>query len=254
MDHWNLVSGSRAEGLTMKVGWGHENPDIDHMCIWKHVFGVPVAQNCQEFRQDTSEYGGIILLETGESPPGYGRLGVNGYHLKLTEYMKCNPRYIANFHDVTPFCFVKKHGRWWVSPRKVVEYLTRGTDAHPSSKTDGPAVVMKDRISEKVPTLASPHSLSFLNDILARSRCVDWPLADTLSQITQSPTLVVASGHRFSRDRDIEWRISCSHYELLLANAMPLWVKQAYWAFKYIKESMDRKYVDGRADQSGRII
>ena len=68
------------------------------------------------------------------------------------------------------------------------------------------------------------------------------------------PLLLVCTGPKISPHRDLEFRISWSIYELFLAIDMPLWVRQAYVAFKYTvkKEMTERR---GRVDKKdGRSI
>ena len=252
-DHWMLYSGSRAEGLAMKVGWGHEEPDIDQMCIWKHLFGVPVTLNRDNSNSSVaypSPVGGEISLETSESHPGYCRLRVYGDNEQVVEFMASDRRYCGDPQDMRRHCIVQRDGRWWISSTKVVKYYTIGMgDVHQGSQTGGPAVPRKCGNTDFVTTLACSSALPYLDGFLSRPRFVDWPPSYILSKISELPTLIVAAAHRSSKNRDIEWRISCSHYELFLANAMPLWVKQAYWAFKYIMKYKERLYKNGGTDQ-----
>ena len=37
---WTFCSGSRAEGLSMRIGWGHDEPDLDIMYLWERLWGV----------------------------------------------------------------------------------------------------------------------------------------------------------------------------------------------------------------------
>ena len=66
--------------------------------------------------------------------------------------------------------------------------------------------------------------------------------------------LLVCTGHKDSAQRDLEFRLSWSVYEILLTKDMPLWVKQAYVAFKYtVKQEMAK--VRGDSDRAdGRSI
>ena len=254
--HWVFLSGSRAEGLAMRVGWGHEEPDFDVMFTWQRLLGVPVEIRPQTLTAGPLSYplliGGIISLETGESPPGYARLRVCGDYASVEGYMASNRYYIPDTRGENSLCTVQKDGRLWVLPSKVIKLLTWDASSHPFNNTASPAVLLKGAISEIVPSLICPQVLPFVDDFLSRNRCVDWPPKSVLFEISQLPTLVVAAGHKSSANRDIEWRISTTHYELVISNAMPVWVKQAYWAFKYITKKIKRD-INGSPPQGAQL-
>ena len=227
---WVIYSGSRAEGLAMRVGWGHEEPDLDIMFMWERLWGVAIKTI-----PPLSITGATIILETQGCRPGFCRLRVHGDHEKMAGYMASfTGRYGPDIYGVRASCIVEKGGKRWISPRQVVKILIDEPSGYHIEAEASPAVPMKGGAAEVVTTLICAHPLPFVTAYLKRRRFTHWPTEETLDDITKLPTLIVAAGHKQSAGRDIEWRISCSHMELVIINTLPLWVKQAYWAFKYI--------------------
>ena len=71
--------------------------------------------------------------------------------------------------------------------------------------------------------------------------------SNTCSHALNHPTrlqkMLVPVGHPQSSNTDLEWRESHSLIEIQMACNWPIWVKQAYWAFKYtFRYCMDASY------------
>ena len=247
---WVFYSGSRSENLAMRIGWGHEEPDMDIMRTWERLWGVPLEGRGPSYTQhllankgpNMDPIGGIIALETQNAHPGHCRLRVYGDHTKVMEYMiSFDRRYAPDIYRNRAECIVEKDGAHWISPGRVVQLLTDDPSGYRTEAPSSPAVMMKGGTTEIVPTLLCSHSLPFLEAYLMRTRYGNWPSQDTLAVMAKLPTLIVAAGHRLSANRETEWRISCSHLEYVLIRDLPVWVKQAYCALKYIMKSKDRR-------------
>ena len=240
-------SGSRAEGLTLRVGWGHEEPDCDVMYTFSRLWGVPLQAPGNYTKallaslMTAEPIGGIIALETGDAPPGFCRLRVYGDHGKMAEYMRSfGVRYTyPHVGRKRRMCIVERGGAHWISPKKVADLMLEERCIFRAKESVSPATVLKGGWVENVPTLLLSQSLPFMKTYLTRYRSRTWPTAETLSEISRLPTLFVAAGHKLSANRDIEWRLSCSHAEYILCNTLPVWVKQAFCAFKYIIKRLD---------------
>ena len=241
-----FYSGSRAEGLTLRVGWGHEEPDCDVMCTFPRLWGVPLQAPGNYTKALLTNFmtadpiGGIIALETVDAPPGFCRLRVYGDHGKMAEYMRFFGGSYAYPHvgRKRRMCIVEKGGAHWISPNRVAEQTLEERCIFRAEDSKSPAAVLKGGVLENVPTLLLFQSLPFMKTYLTRYRSRTWPTTETLSEISRLPTLIVAAGHKLSANRDIEWRLSCSHAEYILCTTLPVWVKQAFCAFKYVMKRL----------------
>ena len=227
---WVFESGSRGEGLAMRVGWGHEEPDLDVMLLWERLWGVSLKA-----RASSVITGAVIVLETQGCRPGFCRLRVHGDHKEMARYMASfTGLHGPDIYDVRASCIVEKDGKHWMSPRQVVKVLIDDPSLYQAEASASPAVSMNGGTMDVVATLICVYPLPFVRTYLSRPRSRHWPTKTILDDITKFPTLIVAAGHKQSTERDIEWRISSSHMEFVIMNGLPLWVKQAYWPFKYI--------------------
>ena len=217
----------------MRVGWGHEEPDHDVMYIWERLWGVAI-----KIKPSSVVTGANIILETDGCSPGFCRLRVHGDNEKLMKYMASfTGQYGTDIYGVRATSIVEKDGERWISPQQVVKILTDEPSVYQAETPASPAVQMKGWASDMVTTLICAWPLPFIEAYRSRPRSRHWPTENILDDVTRLPTLIVAAGHRRSADRDIEWRISCSHMEFVIINTLPLWVKQAYWAVKYIMKN-----------------
>ena len=233
----------------MRIGWGHEEPDMDIMHTWDRLWGVPLKGRGPDCTQHlpackaptTDPIGGIIALETHDAHPGHYRLRVHGDHVKVSEYMiSFDPYHSRDMYRHRAGCIVEKDGAHWISPRHVVRLLSFDSFGYQSDNPSSPAVMLKGGTTEVVPTLLCSQSLPFLKTYLQRTKYGNWPSQDTLAVIAKLPTLIVAADHKLSNSRETEWRISCSHLEYVLIRDLPVWVKQAYCAVKYILKRKNR--------------
>ena len=162
-------SGSRAEGLTLRVGWGHEEPDCDVMYTFSRLWGVPLQAPGNYTKallaslMTAEPIGGIIALETGDAPPGFCRLRVYGDHGKMAEYMRSfGVRYTyPHVGRKRRMCIVERGGAHWISPNKVADLMLEERCIFRAKESVSPATVLKGGWVEK-----SPH-FYFLNPCLS---------------------------------------------------------------------------------------
>ena len=214
-----LVSGSRAEGLSLHPDWGHKIPDVDTM--W--LYGGPW---CVHTSPVASQGGAYLQIQLRGVKPGYCRVRVEGDINELAaELGKTSSIRGAIGTTKAEECIINR--QWLSSPAvfRALRDLPTG---------DGPADADGLSDLEFVPALVCTGPIEAVQEFVFRERKnKSWPKKSTLQTIKELPTLIVAAGHKLSEFRLMEWRLSMSIPELLLANDMPLWVKQGYWTFKY---------------------
>ena len=228
--HW-FIAGSRTEGLCLHDEWGQEPADQDTMDLHGGAWGVCVQETEEEEERDA---GCLVMVKTG-CPPAYSRVLVNVRTRQMAERMaKDTP--LNDIRQVAR-CFVKEEGgRKWLSSKNAIHVLSgRLVSEEQECVARGPAIPAG--YAEYVPALIGSKPGSVILDFLERRRGSVWPRPETLSRLSQLPALLVATGHKASRDWDLEWRDSWSIHEVLLAQDMPYWVKQAYCGFKYTLKS-----------------
>ncbi len=69
-----------------------------------------------------------------------------------------------------------------------------------------------------------------------RARPSSWPSEETMAFIFQCGLHVVAVSHKLTMDPDIEWRLSYSGAEVILANSLTLQQRQVYIILKYLSK------------------
>ena len=130
--------------------------------------------------------------------------------------------------------------------RRTVFDISKGGPSGPSQCYEG---------YDSVPALLCSSPFLILSTIKKWFE-LSWPLLPTMVNI---PGILVGVGHSLSDNKDIEWRTSWSIHELLLAQTLPCWVKQGYWAFKYTvtsKLKRPKKVLDqilGKTNGRGQV-
>ena len=140
-------------------------------------------------------------------------------------------------------------GRMWLSSHGFKKLLlnTRHDDPHITKGLRGPAENPSGNI-EVVRTLICSGPLPTIEDFQLRKRLKNWPKAETLSMMRRLPAILVCTGHREMGDPNIQFRMSWSLGEVLIINDIPLWIRQAYCAFKYTVKRLRKK--TGSEDES----
>ena len=146
-------------------------------------------------------------------------------------------------------CIRTNHGRQWLSSGALVSKLQISAE-----RICGPAGQTRDGHMEWVSTLVGtqPHPLAEV--YYKRVETGQWPSHETKLVIRYLPALYVMVGHKCSKTRDLEFRLSWSLSEWLLSHDTPLYVKQAFCAFKYtFKRQLREKTGHNQRDGRGKV-
>ena len=217
-DDWGwryLISGSRAEGLTLEDQWGHDPSDIDRMILHGGPLGVYVTggqqargRSCMDFRPEGCS-------------PAYCKLQISDLH-GLKESLR--------WFDES--CVEESDGVTWLNTYNTVRCMRDsflGTSGDPVS---GPAFQSGNRDIVRTLVCSAAHP-DLHHEFRSRTRG-PWPTADVINYILQLPMLLVLVGHKLSCQFRLEARISWSHLEYKLIKELPESVRQGYIAYKYV--------------------
>ena len=254
---WELIAGSRAEGLCVHRKWGHESPDQDSMVLYGAQLGVCVTHEHLATRQQYSSYtsssssgchgDSCLEYEPEGCPPAYTRLRVIDHQALLTH--RC----------VDASCMVECDGHYWLLPTPLNKALLRDYNqattnpAHRSTSISGPAGQVRGGLYDLVPTLVANKPHPAIVHYINRLSSPEWPSHDQRQLIQQLPMNLVLVGHKESPRKDQEFRHSWSTGEMVLTSQLPHHIKQGYIAFKYVMKyflKMNRgqnKTDDGRS-------
>ena len=168
-----------------------------------------------------------LLLVDKDCPPAYVKVCIWGNVFVRKALMACQEHvYMDKIHT----CMVERYGKLWLSSRKTLSLLNPIADFSDDHQ-HGPAVATS--LEDMVTALICSKPAVGVKEYLSRKRAHQWPPDNTLQQLARLPALLTVTGHKLSADRDIEFRLSWSIGEILLASSLPIWIKQGYWAFKY---------------------
>ena len=188
-----------------------------------------------------------LVLDKTNCPAAYCRVRVEGNISELTSAMggAWTSRDIVSKRKAKK-CVIEREGKHWLSSEKSIQALL---DVPPSRTQiiQGPAGSTFEGQWDSVPALICSGPLPEIRNFLKRPRGGPWPSKAVLGRIANMPAVMVAAGHKLSSEKELEWRYSWSLSELLLAEHMPVWVKQAYWAFKYTVKRMLANHKDKQA-------
>ena len=233
-----LVTGSSAEGLNLPQVYRISDSGLieaessDYDMLW--IDTLVVANNLgQAIEMEES-----LFLGASHSYPGFSRV-------RVSENLRINDKFmVKRFQNGKEIQYLSK---------SMIEQLRQARG--PSFKS-GPA------ITEETSTNMKVHSLNvdFLKAVLGESsidlvyaiNVAEWPqFMKKWKERQATPTVLdsiidnnigcflVGAAHPQSTDPDIEWRISCSVPELILAQELSVIQRQVYMAFKYlVKETV----------------
>ena len=248
-----FVAGSFAEGLAMQPTWGHEQTEEDMMSIFPGAWCVHVPEEEGQGQDPSLEWKGPVqyaeegpdhlLLCTEGCPLAYCRVKVVGSPEVLADIMGKGKlrlkrgEYEEVGTDGARNCFVTDptgHDQLWLSSQKTFRLLT-WRDIRKERRVSGPVAQVTGGKGDLVVALFCSRPLSHMHRYRQRLQPARWPQHDTVELMCKIPGLIVCVGHKLSpyELQKTQFRISFGIQETLLANDMPLWVKQGYIAFKY---------------------
>lgn len=232
-----LRTGSSAEGLSVPElrrlkpdGLMHiEYADDDNLLVDNSVF---VQLSKEKAIQNKEHY----YLDTSETYPGFARIRVVDHErIQLQELLTRR----TEEKDV-----------YYLS--KYMIHMLKGTNPAGMS---GPAItndfdfnvptelvdynIKKDFSGEGSQDLVYAVNVSGMPHMVRKWHSQN--VSEFFSQMHQSfvPVFLVGAAHKFSKDPDIEWRISFSFPELLIAKSFSAVQRQVYMTFKFlVKETM----------------
>ena len=230
-----VIAGSQAEGLAVEEGWGHPQADTDCMDVCRGPLGVHVPQGHH------SPGRAVLRYRPEGCPPAYCKIEVTDVQ-GLMEVSVRGKRVGAE-------CVHRSKGVAWLHTHNTLRRIQGHNDI------SGPAGQAFGGEFEYVPTLVcSNHHPDMDREYLHRPRR-GWPSTQQLEVITQSPMLLVLTGHKLSPPDQIplQARHSWSHCEMELIITLPLDIKQIYIAIKYVFKRLIKtfrgtdKAADGRS-------
>ena len=233
VENEQLTAGSKGEGLAVEKRWGHPEADTDCMVLFEGPLGVHVPQ--------------------GHHPPGRAVLGYRPEGCPPA-YCKIEVTDVQGLMGVSVWgkrldagCVHRSEGVAWLHTHNTLRRMHRDSDiSGPAGQEFGGA--------EYVPTLVcSDHHPYMDRDYLHRPRR-GWPSTQQLEVITQSPMLLVLTGHKLSPPDQIplQARHSWSHCEMELIITLPLYIKQIYIAIKYVFKRLIKRFRGANVAADGR--
>ncbi|KAL3859399.1 hypothetical protein ACJMK2_009622 [Sinanodonta woodiana] len=147
-----------------------------------------------------------LMIMDDTTPPGY---------VKLQQVLDDVPVPIYNLQ--TGILMLDRHGRSCINNGVIFRELDGINEYH------GPAITMTNIptniiISYDVVQAYISHSWPYTaSEWITRHREHNWPSQETISIIQQSGTVLVPVGHKLSPEKHLEWRISISFGEKILA-------------------------------------
>ena len=214
---WNLITGSRAEGLTLDNYWGHENADENLILLHGGALGVCVDGGQQP-------RGGSCLDFCSEGcPPGYCKLQISDLNGLMKSEVFCK-KWLK--YD----CIEGSDSAKWLNMHHVVDCIRNcATDNVINSE---PAKL--SHYTDRVDTLvcSDPHP-DLHNEFRNRTRG-PWPTANMINDLLQLPMILVPVEHKRLQEFKFLAKMSWSHLECKLIKELPEKVRQGYIACKYI--------------------
>ena len=209
-----VTSGSEAEGLAVKDGWGHPEADQDNMQLLGGPLGVHMPQGHH------SPGRAVLRYRPEGCPPAYCKIEVT------------DVQGIIGVMDgrLDAGCVRRSKGVAWLHIDNTMKQIQSD-----SENISGPAGQLIDGSLEFVPALvcSDPHP-DMDRNYLHRPRR-GWPSSQQLEVIKQLPMLLVLTGHKLSHPAEIplQARFSWSTSEMVLIMELPDYIKQVYIAVKY---------------------
>ena len=214
-----VTSGSRAEGLALDDGWGHDPTDTDVM----HIYGGPLGVNVPGGQRPRGK--ACLDFRPEGCPVGYTKL-------EITDLPGIREFHPSKSWTTSEETVHRSEDTYWLNAYQAVRGIQRGRGADIS----GPAAqeyVSNGRVLDIVATLVCNGSHPDLyKEFLDRPR--QWPHVSLIMFLLKLPMLLVLVGHKLSPEFNLQARISWSHLELKLINEIPESVRQGYIACKYV--------------------
>ena len=203
-----------------------------------------------------------LLFDNKKCAAGFARVRVEGDQQLIAANMGLTLRGNGKASALVQQCFINHESQTWLSSGGIMKVL-QGSHVD-SVDIRGPARKIGGGIRDWVPALICSDPPLEMAQFLERKRYSIWPKRETLERMQHLPLVLVLTGHKSSPLHHLEYRYSWSIPEMLLAWDMPVWIKQGYWAFKYVLnhqlesarlashetngcESLQEGHVDGRS-------
>ena len=257
-DPISFMAGSQAEGLAMESNVGHGRADVDSMEIFTFGWDVVIRQEKCNLFKDMHH----LELDETQSTPAYGRVKVvpgrcftNGMDQLLRRMDEAVTERIGK--GSVSRCILWKDGQMWLSSQETV-WALQPSYWKDTVQISGPAGRVLRGTHEYIPCLRclGPHPAEWA--FFERSRPVgnSWPTRKILRRFKfpRDLLLLVCTGPKTSPHRQLEFRLSWSVYEVLMAKDIPLWVRQGYVAFKYTVKKEISELRGCSAIEEGRSV
>ena len=233
---WCFTAGSRAEGLTLQKGWGHQHADVDLMIVSGGALGVRVA-GAQQPREAP-----CLDFRPENCPPAYCKLEVSNLHGLRESTVMGKPWFAAS-------CVEESDRAKWLNTHNTVREMKNSESAMRFKPVSGPAIEFG--IIDVVQSLVCSGPHPNLNEFSRRARG-PWPPRALINYLLHLPMLLVLVGHKLSPEITLQARISWSHAEYILINELPESVRQGFIACKYVMQRFLKAHRDQNEAIDGR--
>ena len=163
---------------------------------------------------DVISEGYRLVLDKTNCPAAYCKVRVEGNISELTSAMgqALTPRGVVSKRKAAK-CIVEKEGKHWLSSERAIQTLLDLPPYWVKEIIQGPSgSPFKDQW-DAVPGLICSGPLPEIQNFLKRPRSGSWPSETDLGRIANMPAVLVATGHKFSNQKELEWRYSvCLSY------------------------------------------
>ena len=232
-----LISGSRAEGLTLEDAWGHDHADTDMMWLHGGPLGVYVAGG-QQPRGES-----CLVFHHEGCPSAYCKLQISDLH-----GLKKSRAFVEIWYDDT--CIEESDGVMWLNTQQTVRCMKNSFTYTCDDPVSGPAAA--DDTRDFVNTFVCSDAHPDINHEFRSRTRGQWPTADVINYLLQLPMLLVLVGHKLSPEYRLQARISWSHLEYKLIKELPESVRQGYIAYKYVTKRFLKAHRGQQEAEDGR--
>ena len=216
---WYLISGSRAEGLTLEDDWGYAMADVDNMIFNGGPLGVYVAGG-----QQAQGKSGLVFRPEG-CPPAYCKLEISD----LNRVKKSKLGDLKWFDDS---CVDNSGSVLWLHTYNTVHSMKDAVSLVPEEEVSGPAAEFGN--DDYVQTLVCSSSYPDFHEEYRNLSRGPWPNVSTINYLLELPMMLVLVGHKLSPEFKLQARVSWSHLECKLIKELSESIRQGYIACKYI--------------------
>ena len=227
---WELMAGSRPEGLCVDECWGHGEADCDIMDMYGGDLGVYVVPPGQQPPE-----GATLVYTPHQCPAAYTRLQVLHKDRLLRAIVEGSYRsYLSVSDPEVQQCVVSEGGQLWLRSRHTLEVMQ---DSEATEAISGPAGQQDGGLYESVSSLVCSGPHPAMASYKERTR-KHWPSPALLDALMQQPMILVMVGPKDAQDSYLMFRVSWSALELILISSLGLWLKQGYVCFKYVLRAL----------------